>query len=165
MWESDLPISWTDLSGTTDIVALYPTYKDNLYDDLYPEGRLEDVLYIKDRFEAGRGIGFQFKHLFSRLTFHISEELQGEIKEIRLTTPVIVDKIIPATADLKLDAEQSHTAITPGDASESYSFIIPPSENIGFEGRDYHQSCELCQRIEPTRFLKQLRIYMQYQDS
>lgn len=96
VWESDLPISWTDLSGTTDIVALYPTYKDNLYDDLYPEGRLEDVLYIKDRFEAGRGIGFQFKHLFSRLTFHISEELQGEIKEIRLTTPVIVDKIIPA---------------------------------------------------------------------
>ena len=54
VWESDLPISWTDLSGTTDIVALYPTYKDNLYDDLYPEGRLEDVLYIKDRFEAGR---------------------------------------------------------------------------------------------------------------
>lgn len=69
VWESDLPIAWTDLSGTTDIVALYPTYKDNLYDDLYPEGRLEDVLYIKDRFEAGRGIGFQFKHLFPASPF------------------------------------------------------------------------------------------------
>lgn len=45
-------------------------------------------------------------------------------------------------------------------------FIYHSSEReYRFEGRDYHQSCELCQRIEPTRFLKQLRIYMQYQDS
>lgn len=153
VWESDLPISWTDLSGTTDIVALYPTYKDNLYDDLYPEGRLEDVLYIKDRFEAGRGIGFQFKHLFSRLTFHISEELQGEIKEIRLTTPVIVDKIIPATADLKLDAEQSHTVITPGDASESYSFIIPPSENISLKVEIITNHASFIKELNPQDFL------------
>ena len=161
VWESDLPIAWTDLSGTTDIVALYPTYKDNLYDDLYPGGRLEDVLYIKDRFEAGRGIGFQFKHLFSRLTFHISEELQGEIKEIRLTTPVIVDKIIPATADLKLDAYDHH----PRRCFRKLFIYHSSEREYRFEGRDYHQSCELCQRIEPTRFLKQLRIYMQYQDS
>lgn len=152
-WESDLPIVWTDLSGTTDIVALYPTYTDNLYDDLYSKGQLEDILYIKDKFEAGQEIKFQFKHLFSRLTFHISEELQGEIKEIRLTAPVIVDKIIPATADLKLNAEQSHTTITAGDSSESYSFIIPPSENTGLRVELITNHKSFIKELKPQAFL------------
>lgn len=152
-WESDLPIVWTDLSGTTDIVALYPTYTDNLYDDLYSKGQLEGILYIKDKFEAGQEIKFQFKHLFSRLTFHISEELQGEIKEIRLTAPVIVDKIIPATADLKLNAEQSHTTITAGDSSESYSFIIPPSENTGLRVELITNHKSFIKELKPQAFL------------
>lgn len=152
-WESDLPIVWTDLSGTTDIVALYPTYTDNLYDDLYSKGQLEDILYIKDKFEAGQEIKFQFKHLFSRLTFHISEELQGEIKEIRLTAPVIVDKIIPATADLKLNAEQSHTTISAGDSSESYSFIIPPSENTGLRVELITNHKSFIKELKPQAFL------------
>lgn len=151
IWESDSPVTWNDLSGTADIVALHPTYKDNLYNNLYSTGQLEDVLYIKDSFTAGQEINFQFKHLFSRLTFHISEDLQDKIKEIRLKAP-LVNEIIPATAEIKFNTAESYTTTLTGNAAESYSFIVPPIENANLTVELITSQGSTVKALEPHSF-------------
>lgn len=145
-WITDFPVQWSTLTGTAEIVAIYPANETYSYENLYQEGKLRDILYVKDTFTAGDEIRFKFKHLFSYLTFRISPELQNDLQELSLKTPVCVSHISPESAEVDL-ATESHTSSITADKSEYYSFIIPPAENI---------SLELTLKTNKETFVKQL---------
>lgn len=132
-WQTENGMDWTDQLEKTSITALYPAYSDFAYTEekLYQNHSLEDVLYVKSDYPAGEHIHLEFKHLFSLLTLHLSEELQNDFRQIEVTCPVTVADIQPESADITLTDQTSHTtSIAQASASGSYSFIVPPAENI-----------------------------------
>ena len=94
--ESRNEFSWSDITGKTNITALYPVYPDLDYiqENLYKNNSLEDILYVKDEFPAGNSIHLQFKHLFSLLTLYLDRDLQTNLQKIEITCPA-VSSIIP----------------------------------------------------------------------
>lgn len=132
-WKSENKFGWTEGMGKASITALYPVYSDSAYtkNNLYSNNTLEDVLYVKDEFPAGKDIHLQFKHLFSHLTLHLSEELQNNFQKIEITCPIIVSHIEPKSAGITFAHNEPHTtSITQVSSVGNYSFIIPPVENM-----------------------------------
>ena len=132
-WKAENEFGWTEGMGKASITALYPVYSDSAYtkNNLYSNNTLEDVLYVKDEFPAGKDIHLQFKHLFSHLTLHLSEELQNNFQKIEITCPIIVSHIEPKSAGITFAHNEPHTtSITQVSSVGNYSFIIPPVENM-----------------------------------
>ena len=59
-WKAENEFSWSDITGKTNITALYPVYPDLDYiqENLYKNNSLEDILYVKDEFPAGNSNPF-----------------------------------------------------------------------------------------------------------
>lgn len=102
-WKAENEFSWSDLTGKTNVTAVYPVYPDLDYvqENLYKNNSLEDILYVKDEFPAGNSIHLQFKHLFSLLTLHLEGNLQTYFQKIEVTCPA-VSSIIPKSAEIVL---------------------------------------------------------------
>lgn len=131
-WKGGNDFYWSETAGEAKITALYPVYDDLAYTkkNLYEYSSLEDVLYIHENYAFKEVINFRFKHLFSLLTLHLSEELQRGFEGIEVSSPVVVSQIVPETAEVVLDTGRSHsTLISTPTSSGDYSFIIPPAEN------------------------------------
>ncbi len=131
-WNGLNDFYWSDVTGEAKITALYPVYDDLAYteENLYEEHSLRDVLYIHESYSFKEAINFHFKHLFSLLTLHLSEELQSGFEGIEISSPSVVLQIVPETAEVVLDDSRSHsTSISVPSLSGDYSFIVPPAEN------------------------------------
>ena len=133
-WKAENGFDWADMVGKTNITALYPVYSNLSYtkENLYKNDLLEDILYVKDEFPAGYNISLHFKHLFSLLTLHLSEDLQNGFQKIEVTCPVVVSAIEPESVQMTLADNEGHitSTITQTSSSGNYSFIIPPAENV-----------------------------------
>lgn len=131
-WESDTPIDWSNTEEVAVTTVLFPTYNNNIYsqENLYKEGRLEDLLFVNGTFPYGKEIKLQFKHLFSLITFRVEDGLQSKIQKIELTTPVIVSTVSTKQAEILFDSNISHTTSITANASGYYDFIIPPATNM-----------------------------------
>ena len=131
-WKAENEFSWSDITGKTNITALYPVYPDLDYiqENLYKNNSLEDILYVKDEFPAGNSIHLQFKHLFSLLTLYLDRDLQTNLQKIEITCPA-VSSIIPKSAEIvPADNETYTTTIAQVSPSGNYSFIVPPVKNM-----------------------------------
>ena len=131
-WKAENEFSWSDLTGKTNVTAVYPVYPDLDYvqENLYKNNSLEDILYVKDEFPAGNSIHLQFKHLFSLLTLHLEGNLQTYFQKIEVTCPA-VSSIIPKSAEIVLADNGTHTTtIAQVSPSGNYSFIVPPVGNM-----------------------------------
>lgn len=131
-WNGPNDFYWSDVTGEAKITALYPVYDDLAYteENLYEEHSLRDILYIHESYSFKEAINFHFKHLFSLLTLHLSEELQSGFERIEISSPAIVLQIVPETAEVVLDNSRSHsTSISVPSLSGDYSFIVPPAAN------------------------------------
>ena len=131
-WKAENEFSWSDLTGKTNVTAVYPVYPDLDYvqENLYKNNSLEDILYVKDEFPAGNSIHLQFKHLFSLLTLHLEGNLQTYFQKIEVTCPA-VSSIIPKSAEIVLADNGTHTTtIAQVSPSGNYSFIAPPVGNM-----------------------------------
>ena len=131
-WKAENEFSWSDLTGKTNVTAVYPVYPDLDYvqENLYKNNSLEDILYVKDEFPAGNSIHLQFKHLFSLLTLHLEGNLQTYFQKIEVTCPA-VSSIIPKSAEIVLADNGTHTTtIAQVSPSGNYSFIVPPVKNM-----------------------------------
>lgn len=128
-WTTEIPPQWSDATGTTDVVALYPYHETYASDSIYRNGELQDILFVRETFSPQPEIKLQFKHLFSFLTFRISPKLQSELQEITLTSPVLIHSVTPHTAELALK-DTPHTVARTGNGSEYYSFVIPPAKDL-----------------------------------
>lgn len=132
-WNAPNGLLLSDGENPTKITALYPVYAGLVYteENLYSGDSLEDVLYVHDIFPAGENIHLQFKHLFSALAFHLSEELQNEFQQIDITYPAVVSKVLTESAEVILNISKSQTvSVTQNSSSGNYSLIIPPGENM-----------------------------------
>lgn len=127
-WQNDNDHQWTNPQEETNIIALYPTYDNQYYstENLYSEGKLEDILISQHTFRKEESIQLQFKHLFSLLTVQVELNIQNDLKEIHLTVPLKVNHVSPTTGVISTTNE-SHTTISTNNGSSDYSFIIPPS--------------------------------------
>ena len=132
-WDTEQEFHWLDTGNQTQVTALYPVYNNFTYteENLYQNHALEDILYVREDYPARKNIHLLFKHLFSMLTLHLSVELQKDLQKLEITSPTIVSQIQPESAEITLDNNKCHTSsIQTPNPSGSYSFIIPPAENI-----------------------------------
>lgn len=132
-WELSDGAFLSDGENPTKITAFYPVYAGAVYteENLYSGGSLEDMLYVRDVFPGGENIHLQFKHLFSSLTLHLSEELQNEFQQMDIICPAVVAEVSAESAEVIVNAGKSHTvSFTQSSSSGNYSLIIPPGENI-----------------------------------
>lgn len=134
-WEPEQPLRWTDPTANTQLTALYPVYPNLKYEaeNLYANQTLADVLYVHETYPAGSSMHLQFKHLFSRIHFHVSAALQKRLQKLELTCPYTVTRIDPRTAQCDLSRTHPQT-ITWLSSSEQvqYSTLVPPCENATF---------------------------------
>lgn len=155
-WKAENAFDWIEGMGKASITALYPVYSDLAYtkNNLYSNNTLEDVLYVKDEFPAGEDIHLQFKHLFSLLTLHLSEELQNNFRKIEITCPTTVFNIEPESVQITFASNEKHTAsITQLSSSGNYSFIVPPAENMAITIDIYTDEKQYTTQLEPKSFI------------
>lgn len=133
-WGNDQLFFWDEEPGDTYVTALYPAYEGGVYstETLYSADGLDDILIARDTLSAKQGIELQFGHLFSKLTVHVKTGLHERMKELQLTTPVIIHSL--SVADGKtvlLDKEEGkeHTTIRTKNETAVYSFILPPADH------------------------------------
>ena len=108
-WKAENEFSWSDLTGKTNVTAVYPVYPDLDYvqENLYKTIRWKT--YCMSRMNSGRNsIHLQFKHLFSLLTLHLEGNLQTYFQKIEVTCPA-VSSIIPKSAEIVLADNGTHT--------------------------------------------------------
>jgi len=132
-WKAENEFGWNDMLGKTTVTALYPVYPDLAYtrENLYKNNSLEDMLYVRDEFPAGKPIHLHFNHLFSLLTLRLSEGLQNDFQKIEVTCPAVISAIDPASAHITYAENERHTtSVTQASPSGTYSFVVPPAENI-----------------------------------
>ena len=129
-WKNTTEFKWSDTEATTYITAICPVYEDKAYttENLYSNGKLEDVLIAKDTLSSKADINLQFKHLFSSLQVTIENSLLQKIERIEVTTPYKVSGISPITGEITKILE-NHTTTIQTDGSETYTVILPPAEN------------------------------------
>ena len=128
-WENGINYHWTNPEGTTDVIALYPTYPNNNYtlSHLYSNGELEDILMTRKTYSRKETIKLQFEHLFSLFTINIEETLLDNLQDIQLTVPAKVESIDPQKGTFSL-TEEPHLITRSNTGINSYSFILPPME-------------------------------------
>lgn len=154
-WKTENGLIWSETAERTMITAIFPAYSDCSYteEELYQNHSLEDILYIKDVFPTGNPIKFQFKHLFSLLTFHLDEKLQSNLQRIEISCPIIVSQVIPESADIVFDTNKSHiTSIIQSSPSGEYSFIIPPAENMAVTVTIYTSDKKYTKQLQSRSF-------------
>ncbi len=129
-WKSTAEFKWNDTEETTYMTAICPVYEDKAYtgENLYSNGRLEDILIAKDTLSSKADINLQFQHLFSSLEVTIDSSLLPKIERFEVTTPYKVTGISPITGEITKIPE-NHTTIIQTDGSETYNIILPPAEN------------------------------------
>lgn len=129
-WKNDTEHKWSDTEATTYMTAICPVYENKAYttENLYSNGKLEDVLIAKDTLSSKADINLQFKHLFSSLEVTIENSLLQKIERIEVTTPYKVSGISPTTGEITKISE-NHTTVIQTDGSETYTVILPPAEN------------------------------------
>ena len=129
-WTFQGTLQWENGSVSTTYTALYPVYEDLSYssENLYTDEGLEDILIARDTLANQENINLEFKHLFSLLNFQVSESINETIESLRLTVPYTVSALSKdGTVTL---AEIPHTTIQSSNADGSYSFILPPMEDV-----------------------------------
>lgn len=131
-WTTDMPVQWQGTATAANVTALYPALGSYTQEDLYKDGLLQDILFVKGTFPAKQTIELKFKHLFSCITFHIAPELTGELQELSLTAPFRITAIDPETAEMALEAA-SHTAIATTNGADRCSFFVPPAADTRLE--------------------------------
>ena len=126
-WYNGQNLQWTDTPTETIITALYPIYENNNYtlDNLYSNGKLEDVLIAQDTLSKKGDINLQFKHLFSSLTLYFEPTLATSLQSLALSVPVQIEKVTPQNGTYSL-TPHSHTILQNNDGSHEYTFILPP---------------------------------------
>ena len=129
-WKNTTEFKWSDTEATTYMTAICPVYEDKAYttENLYSNGKLEDILIAKDTLSSKADINLQFKHLFSSLEVTIENSLLQKIERIEVTTPYKVSGISPITGEITKILE-NHTTTIQTDGSETYTVILPPAEN------------------------------------
>ena len=129
VWEDEQGSHYFPPTEETRLTALYPVYETKHYseENLYSEGKLEDILVAQETFSNIENLELRFKHLFSMFTFHLESSIIDQIKEIRLTTPTKISSISPQDGTYTT-VNESHTSYINCNGSENYSFIIPPQE-------------------------------------
>lgn len=130
-WEGELPETWNDAEETADL-AVYTPYINKESPEFYEEnGLLKDILYDRQSCRKGDWISLTFKHLFARLTFHVSATINQELQSITFLPSVCVTDLDPYTGTLTMNTNGSPHPITLNKASDGiYSLIVPPSDQL-----------------------------------
>lgn len=126
-WKAENEFSWSDITGKTNITALYPVYPDLDYiqENLYKNNSLEDILYVKDEFQPeipsiySSNIYFSSDTVFGQRFTDQSSENRNNMSCCFFYYPKSAE-IVPA------DNETYTTTIAQVSPSGNYSFIVPP---------------------------------------
>lgn len=132
-----------DKSNKSNLILsmLYPATKNSLYTakELYHLGRLQDILFTRDTIPYRNNIVVTFKHLFSKLTINLGDNIKKDISNIYIIENKAVDTINKITGDFVLKDSLITSSINITD-DNNYIFISPPDKNkslkIIFEYKD-----------------------------
>ena len=125
IWDSEEPISWPNQAKNIYLTAIHPVLNEYSANTLYTDNKLSDILIAQDTLKTGKEIEITFKHLFSSLTIHLNETMQGELQEISLTIPKIITVLQPSNGTYTMVDENITIHEIHHGASE-YQFILPP---------------------------------------
>lgn len=124
-WEGNIDFSWNNEQKYMKTCAFYPPIyrkKQNLYQD----GKLQDILYCRKTFQQGESIYLTFRHLFAQITFQITENLNKSLKYITFTPSFSISQINPDTGEFCLQDSPS-ALVMPQNKEGEYTFLIPPT--------------------------------------
>lgn len=124
-WEGDIDLTWNTEYSQAQTCAFYPPFYRN-HSSIYQEGKLPDILCSQKDFRQGEEIRLSFSHLFSRLTFQVSHNLNQRLERITFTPSTSVSDIQPETGELSLQNAKIPLTLEHNDSGE-YSFLLPPT--------------------------------------
>lgn len=153
VWDSEEPISWPNQAKNIYLTAIHPALNEYSTNTLYTDNKLTDILIAQDTLKTGKEIEITFKHLFSSLTIHLNETMQGELQEISLTIPKIVTTLQPSNGACTM-ADEAITIHETHQGASEYQFIIPPMEKAVLNITFYMTNGDIHNHIlEPYTFL------------
>ncbi len=125
-WEGDIDLTWNTEHSQAQTCAFYPPFHRN-HSSIYQEGKLSDLLCSQKDFHQGEEIRLSFNHLFARLTFQVSRNLNQRLERITFTPSLSVADIQPETGKLYLQDTEIPLTLEHNNSGE-YSFLLPPAQ-------------------------------------
>lgn len=124
-WEGDTDLKWEDAQQQAITMSYYPPLYRS-HQSFYQEGSLCDQLYASSTTTYGNDINLSFRHLFARIIFNVSSQLNSLIDQIEFIPSLSVINITPETGEIS--CQQSDTPILmKKDDGGAYVFLIPPA--------------------------------------
>ena len=107
-WEGDTDLKWEDAQQQAITMSYYPPLYRS-HQSFYQEGNLCDQLYASSTTTYGNDINLSFRHLFARIIFNVSSQLNSLIDQIEFIPSLSVINITPETGEIS--CQQSDTPI------------------------------------------------------
>lgn len=140
IWTNGSELSWEN-GNKVHLTALYPALYP--YNNLYNEGRLQDILFVRQEYPSHHPINLLFRHLFSRIVFRFNKNLKNKVESITLSIPYTITEINPYSTEISIRKQDNFVTLDTKVSGE-YEFIIPPIQQtlqlkIQIEGKEFIQ--------------------------
>ncbi|WP_417129878.1 fimbrillin family protein [Phocaeicola sp.] len=125
IWEGETHPRWEDVHQEAITMSYCPPLYRN-HQSFYQEGTLCDQLYAQTTTAYGNDIYLSFQHLFARIIFNVSDQLNLLINQIEFIPSSSVISIIPESGEIS--CQNSTTSILmERNEKGTYTFLIPPT--------------------------------------
>ena len=124
VWTCEEELRWSGNQGA-EVIAYCPP-RGEIYDD----GKLADLLVCNTCVDYGSTVTLSFEHAFAQMVFNVSDDLNGNLKEIGLTPSLTVAEIDAWTGEMVCTGDVTETARFECDESAEYSIMVPANVNI-----------------------------------
>lgn len=124
-WEGDTDLKWEDAQQQAITMSYYPPLYRS-HQSFYQEGSLCDQLYAPSTTTYGNDINLSFQHLFVRIIFNISSQLNSLIDYIEFIPSLSVTNITPETGEVSCQQSDTSILMKKNDGG-TYAFLIPPA--------------------------------------
>lgn len=136
---------WDATQGTATVSAVCPSLS-SLSDGLYQaDGTLTDVLYDRQENLSQPTVTLNFKHLFSKVVFQLTQALNAEVERIGFTPSQSVTEIQSPDMTPVFGSTELHTVMLERNEEGTYSVIVPPAADMSVEVTVYTTGGETLQ--------------------
>lgn len=151
-WQGDLPEQWEENEEPAQIQAYYPPLL-RQHQSLYnAQGELQDILFCQQNIPNKTAIQLLFSHLFSRISFTVSPQLNKSIKHIKFTPSVRITSVQPETAEITYATQPAPTICFEKREEGVYPLILPPHHTLSIDISIVTEEEEICAQLSDHSF-------------
>ena len=132
-WKSSDRLTFNNAQAESEITAYCPPLPLKATDLYQSDGQLLDLLIAQTTCTPDQEIMLNFSHLFSKIIFHVDQELNARLRTFSCTINPQIVGIEPFQTTIQTDSNSNCTITQPANETGNYSIIVPSVNGIAID--------------------------------